>query len=166
MSEPTTILIVEDEQSMIRIWSEFLAPLKGEVRIAMTIESAIEQMARVPYPDIVLLDLRLPHSQNAEETLKAINVLKDINPKTVVVVLTGAVDGKLAELASQLGADAYANKMECATQVSLLNFIGGALAKRSTNPKAPAFENSLALLEQLHNLTCPDPIKTSAAHSV
>lgn len=154
----TAILIVEDEQSIIRIWTDFLSPLDGEIRIAMTLESAIEQMSKIPHPDIVLLDLRLPDSESAGRTLEYINALKQINPKAIVVVITGHVDAALPALASKLGADGYANKLECATQASLLGLISGALEKRQSSPKAPAFEGSLEMLKTLHAVTTPSQV--------
>lgn len=159
-----TVLIVEDDERMIQIWESFLAPLECVVRIAMTIREAMDEMRRVPFPDIVLLDLRLPGSNSAEDTLRQIEHFKAVNPKAVVVVLTGMVDKKLPELAAELGADGYSQKLDCANQTALFGVISQALTKRTQSSKAPAFETSLALLETLTRLTCPVPENANQNH--
>lgn len=149
----TTILIIEDQPEMVVVWEHFLKPFKAEIRIAKDISDAFELAKKIPPPDLILLDLILPpkHS-NPFETLKEIEVLKSINPQAVVIVLTGAVENKLEQIAQEMGADAFALKQNVSTQIAFLAVIKQALEDR-TNSKIKPFERSSKLLEQIASMT-------------
>lgn len=155
-----TILIVEDEETVANIWQRFLAPLSDDIRIAPTLNEAFKQMARLPPPDLILLDLRLPGSESAEGTLQNIRKLKAVNPEAVVLVLTGATDAHLPILAVQLGADGFKQKTSVAGQEGLLRTIQGILQKRASSPDVPAYARSLELYERLTALLPPVSVPT------
>lgn len=145
-----TILIVEDDPGVTRLWERALAPIDAEVRSAITIPDALEQMRKIPPPDIVLLDLRLPGS-SATNTLEHISELRKVNPKVLVVVLTGMNDHALPRMAEAMGADGFGTKWEIDTQRKLLGLVSDSLARRTVSRK-PVFENSLEVLERLSAL--------------
>lgn len=150
-----TILIVEDEEAIARIWQRFLSPLSDDIRIALDLPAAFEAMRRLPPPDLVLLDLRLPGSESAESTLGQIKAIKAINPGAVVMVLTGATEANLPILAAQLGADSFQQKASVVGQERLLRAVQDALKPRTQQPEVPAYARSLELYERLTALLPP-----------
>lgn len=140
-----TILIVEDEEGPMTLWKQFLGPLTQDLREARTMREAFEQMRLLPKPDLVLFDLRLPDSRQAEESLRRIQELKMINPNAVVMVVTGAVDDNLPALAKELGADGFYRKPDMAGQEKLLRAATQACQSQST-------EGRLSMVEELSKL--------------
>lgn len=148
-----TILIVEDKPEVSELWRRLLAPIDADIREATTLPAALEMMRVIPHPELVLLDLRLPGS-TVQNTLDHIKSLKEINPKAVVVILTGAsylLQKPLAEIAREFGADGAAIKTEAHTQTALLSIIKHSLNRRRASG-VPVFEESLSLLEKLSGL--------------
>lgn len=146
------VLIVEDDSDLAKLWVRYLQTVTTGIRVAHDLPAALVAMRAVPHPDIVLLDLRLPGSKPLN-TLQHIAEMKEINPKAVVVVLTGAIEEKLPELAAQLGADGFGYKRDHATsQRNLLLIIADAIKRRSV-AKGPIFEPALSVLETLSALT-------------
>lgn len=142
-----TILIVDDDPGVVDLnrgrFEEF-----GEVRYAYNIPDAFEQMRRLPPPDLVLLDLIFPgpeHPSSAEETLRHIGLLKQVNPNAVVVVITGSSEERLQQLALEMGADSFLHKRDMASQ------------KRLMEACMPAFQRSggQSILDKLNELLTP-----------
>lgn len=123
------ILIIEDDETLRAWWIKNLKPLNCTVDEAGTIEAALEQMRRVPPPDILFLDLRLPDSPVFEQTLGKIAVFKEIHPNALVVVATGYATEKIKHLAFQLGADAFSEKIDMNTQSGLFRVLKAVTAK-------------------------------------
>lgn len=153
-----TILIVEDEEMVAELWRRFLGALSDDIRIAGTVPDALIQMRKMPPPDLVLLDLRMPGS-TPENTLHHIAQLKESNPNAVVLVLTGASDASLPALAMKLGADGFQPKNTVASQDGLFTAIRDALRpKTEPQPGVPAYQRSLEMLERLTSLLTPGNI--------
>lgn len=114
------ILIVDDDEVTLEIRSRQFAVL-GEVRTAKNLREALEQMRRIPPPDLVVLDLIFvgPEAASAEDSLRHIKLLKDINQNTVVLVMTGVSESAMKEKAMASGADHFATKQDTATQERL-----------------------------------------------
>lgn len=151
-----TILIVEDKPEVADLWKRLLAPIGADIREATTIPEALEMMAMIPMPELVLLDLRLPGS-TAQNTLEHIAHLKEINPAAVVVILTGSsymLNAPLAVIAKKFGADGSAIKTETTTQNELLSVIKSSLKSRRATTE-PIFEGSLSLFERLSSIMTP-----------
>ncbi len=121
-------LIVEDEPSVMGLWRKFLQPVAHEIRECQTLSDAIELMRKIPPPDLVLLDLRLPDSMEAAATLARIPEFRAMNPKSIIMVITGALDASLPKIASEVGADAFLEKASVNGQTKLLQSIQAACA--------------------------------------
>lgn len=100
-----SVLIVDDEEAVRRILTEYLADEGYLVYEAQDGPPAIEIVEK-HRPNLVLLDLKLM-------TMSGIDVLKrikEISPPTVVVMLTGSLDELHARQAIKLGAYDYVTK--------------------------------------------------------
>ena len=96
------LLIVDDEEKIRHLLTEFFSVKGYEVRAVAQGEEAIA-LTRVFCPDVVVLDLLLP-GMSGIETLK---VLKTLTPTPKVLILSGADHEEVARGAVQLGADFY-----------------------------------------------------------
>lgn len=146
-----TILIVEDEEGIQTIWKHFLKGLAVDIIAVKTFRAALEEMDKIPCPDLILLDLHLLDS-DAEQTLKGIKEFKKRNPKAIVLVLTGDTSQKLRQAADALGADFFATKLEVDTQVKLYEAMRTAITRPNPNREVPPFEESVSLLEMVTDL--------------
>lgn len=153
------ILIVDDEPSIVEIWKALLKPIGAAFRHADCIEDALVEMAKEPFPDLVILDLRL-RTTTSEATLRHIEDFKVIYPGTVVLVVTGNPDQSLPTLAASLGADGFANKTQMAKQSKLLSAVKVAYLASSSSGSKP-YERRIKLLELLKSLV--DQTQTSNA---
>src|SRR4029450_2714947 len=84
MLEGASILIVEDDETLRERLSRALHQRGLDVRAASTTEEAA-RLAREDPPELVLLDLRV----GTDSGLDLIPALKQIDPETRIVVLTG-----------------------------------------------------------------------------
>lgn len=150
-----TVLIVEDDPMVRELWRRLLSPLTEDIRLAETIPDALAEMRKIPPPDLVLLDLRVPGS-TPENTLFHIAALKELNPAAVVLVLTGVSDESLPALARQLGADGFSPKMAAASQDALFDIICETL--RTKKPGEPAYARSVQILDRLSSLLAPPAV--------
>ena len=96
------ILVVDDEQQILRLLTGFLSSRGYDV---FTASDGVEALSKVRtvHPDAVLLDIIMP-GMGGIEVLKEI---KAIDPETVVLMITGVIDEQVNELARQAGADGY-----------------------------------------------------------
>jgi DNA-binding NtrC family response regulator len=94
------VLIVDDE-SLIR-WSiaETLAQAGYEVIEAATAGEALQRVAESPRPDVVLLDYRLPDSND----LKLLETIRRTLPSSPVIMMTAHGTPDMAAGAQALGA--------------------------------------------------------------
>ncbi len=104
-NEPATVLIAEDEP-------DFRKNLKSLLRHDFTIleakdgQEAVDQVQAHPEIDIVLLDIHLPKMKGSQ----VLPLIKKINPKCEVVILTGFEETDIALDAFKNGASDYLNK--------------------------------------------------------
>ena len=101
----TRLLIVDDDGSMSKYLSTYLARRNFEISTAASGEEAI-RMFRVHDPQLVLLDVAMP-GMSGIETLER---MKQIKPDVAVVIISGQNDPELIFKASKLGADDYISK--------------------------------------------------------
>ncbi len=84
------ILVVEDDIPFSSLMERFVKPLvdafpRSELMIVHTLESALEEIARTPSPDITILDPNLP-PHGMEDTFKHLDSIED---RTALVVVSG-----------------------------------------------------------------------------
>jgi two-component system response regulator AtoC len=109
-----TILVVDDEQLIRWSLNDRLTQEGYRVIEAETAAEAIEQ-AREGV-DLVLLDYRLPDSDG----LKVLKQIKEMDPDTLVILLTAYSDVETAVEAMKAGAYHYANKPFHLNEIALL----------------------------------------------
>jgi DNA-binding NtrC family response regulator len=99
------ILIVDDEEDLRNLLSQYLSTTGYDIHSAEDGEKAIEALYANTF-DVVLLDIQMPK-------VGGIEVLKYISqhtPQTKVIILTGYGDLKNAMEARQYGASDFINK--------------------------------------------------------
>lgn len=104
MKEPITVLIVDDHEVVRKGIRGYLntIPDYAVVGEADSGEQAVEQVKKL-IPDVVLMDLMLPGLDGVEAT----RIVKNISPRTQVVVLTSFHDDSLIFPALKAGAISY-----------------------------------------------------------
>src|SRR5512143_2466350 len=105
MATKSSILVVDDEDSLRNVLTNELSNEGYEVRNAADGDEAITELQKSRY-DLVLLDIKMPR-MNGFEVLKFI---KEQHGKTKVVMLTGFADLKNAIESKKLGADDFVSK--------------------------------------------------------
>jgi DNA-binding response OmpR family regulator len=136
--EKVRMLVVDDEEELVRILHRFFTSRGYQVDTAKDGSEALELLGRRPDINVVLLDIRLPG-------IGGIAVLKQITANKLhpeVIIMSGVSDMEIAKLALKLGAFDYVQKpiddwqqlegliIACASHVeyrkhSLLNRIKG-----------------------------------------
>ncbi len=104
MAEKLTVLIVDDHQVVRQGLRTFLE-LHAEIDVVGEAEdgaTAVE-MVRTLKPDIVLMDLVMPHLDGVAATRQS----KTVNPSTQVIVLTSFAEDDKVFPAIQAGASSY-----------------------------------------------------------
>jgi len=97
------ILIVDDEEDLLKVVSFRLEKTGYKVCCAVTGKEALEMAAR-ERPDLILLDLRLPLLNGMEVCTQ---LKKDDNLKQIPVIIFTASSGHVDEKAMACGADDY-----------------------------------------------------------
>lgn len=105
MAKKSSVLVVDDEDALRTVLTSELSNEGYEVRNASDGDEAITELQKAKY-DLVLLDIKMPRV-NGFEVLKFI---KEQQPKTKVVMLTGFADLKNAIESKKLGADDFVSK--------------------------------------------------------
>jgi len=110
-------------------------------------EEAVREAARL-LPDIVLMDVSMPHLDGVEAT----RLLRQVQPETQVVMLTMHADGEVMERAIQAGASGYLVK-DCSTDevVAAIRLAAGGNAALS-----PALASSMLAELQRGGPAAPD----------
>lgn len=112
MSRTKSILIVDDDRSILRGFREILEPEGYRVDTAETGREAIRK-AKASHFDLALLDIRLPDMEGTE-LLRIIGEEVDLTfptlPGMVKVIVTGHASLENAIESLNLGADAYLMK--------------------------------------------------------
>jgi two-component system sensor histidine kinase/response regulator len=100
-----SILIVDDEESVIGALSEFLSLRGYEVETALNSRQALALIHEKPF-SIVISDLRMPGMSGVE----LLGQVMDVDPETVVVIMTGYASVQSAVDALKKGAYDYVMK--------------------------------------------------------
>ncbi len=100
-----SILIVDDERSFCEILETFLAGKDYDVQVA-TNASEVWAHLEQTYPDLVLMDVRMPDTSG----LELLPRIKALSPGSYVVVVTALNDYRIADLLYEAGADGYLTK--------------------------------------------------------
>jgi DNA-binding NarL/FixJ family response regulator len=106
-SEPLTVLIADDNGLFVRAL-EGLLESEESIRVIARAENG-ESAARLASelrPDVVLMDLSMPHVDGFEATSR----IREEAPGTAIVVLTGSNDPDDVERAQSAGAVGYVTK--------------------------------------------------------
>jgi len=104
MSEPITVMIVDDHE-MVRHGAKGYLDAQPEIAVVAEAESGAEavRLAREYVPDVVLMDLVMPGMDGVEATRK----VKDISPRTQIIILTSFHEDQHIFPALQAGAISY-----------------------------------------------------------
>lgn len=107
-SQPNSILVIEDEQILVKLLEVVLEAEGYQVRTAMNREQISAALSRQPLPDLVLLDLMLPGVDGFEVLLKIRQHPALRHLPVVIITAKTTRDAVLKGLAS--GADGYLTK--------------------------------------------------------
>ncbi len=99
------ILVVDDEPRLVRLASEILKAVGYQVIAAANGESALEMVA-LEQPDLVLLDIVLPHGLDGYEVCRRIREFSDVP----VIMLTAKAQEADLVRGFEVGADDYVTK--------------------------------------------------------
>lgn len=117
-ADSRTMLIVEDDESLRQRLVRAMCD-RGYDAAGVHDQASALASARAESPELALVDLRL----GGDSGLDVVKALKEIDPGTVVVVLTGYGSIATAVEAMKLGASAYLTKPADADQI-LAAFLG------------------------------------------
>ena len=99
------VLIVEDDEDMVRLATHWLERADYEVALAADGQQALKALAADPLPDVVLLDVMLP-KMDGFEVLRRIRA--DARTKRLpVIMVTSFTRDKDAARGRELGANDY-----------------------------------------------------------
>jgi DNA-binding NarL/FixJ family response regulator len=113
-ADPIRVLIADD-QRVVRDGLTMLVGLIEGVDVIGTASDGVEALARAKaeLPDLVLMDLRMPHMEGAQATREIVAAL----PDTRVLVLTTYADDESLFPALQAGARGYLTKDASAEEI-------------------------------------------------
>jgi len=114
-TEPLTILLVDDEELLVKSCSRLLEQEGYQVVTAYRGRDALE-LARRHRPDIVLADLMLPDMDGME----LLREVRQLDPQTLVIMITGFATVDSSIEAIRAGAYDYIPKPFTATQLQIL----------------------------------------------
>jgi DNA-binding NtrC family response regulator len=95
------VAIVEDDALLL---DQLAFALKGRFEVLRASDATRGLALAEQDPDVFLLDLRLPPSNEAEEGLRLISELHQRRPEASIIIMTGEADRRLAQKAVELGA--------------------------------------------------------------
>ena len=122
-----TILVVDDDKSILRTFTRILQKSGYEIDVAETGKEAVEKTANRHY-DLALVDIRLPDIDGTELLAK----LKKPLQQTVKIMITGFPSLETGVKALDEGADAYLVKPVKPQELLVL------LEEKLKNHEAPA----------------------------
>ncbi len=123
MSSMPKILIIEDDAAFGQMLEKFLAKREFEVQVCFNALDAKMKFKENPF-NLVLTDLRLPNYDG----IQLLSELKELSPKTPVIVMTGYAEVGTAVTAMKKGAYDYISKPF--TPDEILMVIKGALDQK------------------------------------
>ena len=102
MSDPASILIVDDDENTLKTFSELLRDAGYVADTAENGKGAIEK-SNANFYNLALIDIRLPDMEGT----KLLTALKETTPKMVKIIVTGYPSLQNAVEAVNKGADGY-----------------------------------------------------------
>jgi NarL family two-component system response regulator LiaR len=104
MQDPITVMIVDDHE-MVRHGAAGYLEAQDDIKVVAEADSGEEavRLVREHIPDVVLMDLVMPGMDGVEATRK----VKDISPRTYIIVLTSYHQDEHIFPALQAGAISY-----------------------------------------------------------
>jgi two-component system response regulator CpxR len=105
LNVPSKVLLVDDEQEFVHALSERLQSRSIQSAIAYDGEQALAMVAN-DEPEVIVLDLKMP----GIDGLEVLRRVKQTNPATEVIILTGHGSAAEEVIAADLGAFAYLRK--------------------------------------------------------
>src|SRR5512135_510729 len=104
MTEPITVMIVDDHE-MVRKGARGYLEAQPDISVVAEAESGAEavRLARETVPDVVLMDLVMPGMDGVEATRQ----VKDVSPRTRIIILTSYHEDEHIFPALQAGAISY-----------------------------------------------------------
>ena len=105
-SNPTSILVVDDEPSMLGYMRTLLELDSHRVETASNGEAALQRVRRDPQPNVVILDLLMP----GLDGLETLERMREVRPSLKVVMLSCVSDTRKVVQAIRLGAQDYLTK--------------------------------------------------------
>jgi len=98
------VALVEDKPEVRENWSRLINSFEGYscVRVCASGEEALRLIPGAS-PDVILMDIFLPRMSGIECTAR----MKELLPKTQIIILTAVEDDELVFMALQAGADGY-----------------------------------------------------------
>ena len=104
MNDPITVMIVDDHE-MVRHGAAGYLEAQDDIHVIAEAESGEEALEIVleKVPDVVLMDLVMPGMDGIEATRK----LKDLSPRTQIIILTSYHEDEHIFPALQAGAISY-----------------------------------------------------------
>jgi len=124
------VLVVDDEPLIRWSLSEALNDLGYDVEEAGDGRSAVDRMSKSPSFDVVLLDFRLPDSND----LHLFSTLREMSPATRVILMTAYGTVEVLDQAVALGAFRVVHKpFEITDVASLVSEASGGAAAEAAN---------------------------------
>jgi len=123
-----TILLVDDDPEVILLWTNLLKDTGCEVRAAMNLEAAMIEMAKIPPPTFVLLDLKLPPN-SPDEVVASVDRFRQYNTNVAIVVVSGMLPEEIRRIVGGANVAAMATKVDLATQDRLFSVLKDAWSK-------------------------------------
>jgi DNA-binding NarL/FixJ family response regulator len=107
-------VVVVDDDSDMRLFLKDLLEGTGEFTCVGSFSTATEALLQIPmlHPQLVLMDIRMPHMTGIECTQR----IKTLLPDVKIVMITGLHEGTFMQESLQAGADAYLLKPITADQ--------------------------------------------------
>ncbi len=96
------ILVVDDDERICKVFTEFLSGEGHEPEIASNASEALESV-RAGRPDLVLMDVRMPGTNG----LEALEMIRQVDPDIHVVIMTAYGTSQTSIEAMRLGAYDY-----------------------------------------------------------
>ena len=106
MDEKIRVLVVDDNGELVKIIKVYLEGRGYEVLGAHSAQEAMKYIESEEKIDVILLDLLLPDIQGPE----LLKIIRDINQKVGIIVMTGLKDLNVAIEVMKSGADDYITK--------------------------------------------------------
>ncbi len=152
MVESGRIAVIEDDAALLDqlCWS-----LKGRFEVLRATDADQGLLLAEQDPDVYLVDLRLPPTNEAEEGLKLVATLHERRPEASIVVMTGESDRRLARKAVELGAfDLFRKPFDAAELILVLSH---ALERRRLRTENKALREEMLKRRSFEGLVGESP---------